>query len=291
MSQDIQIKQILKDRRLAPSKKLGQNFLVHRRTAEFIVTKAGVCPADTIIELGVGLGSLTQPLAEQVDKVIGLEIDHGIIDYHAEQHDLPTNVTLVHQDLLKADFGALAKETGGRLKIMSNLPYSLSNPLLFKLLENHQSMEWAVLMLQKEVGQRLTAEIGTKNYGVLSVLLASRATVKTLMQVGPGQFHPRPKVDSVVVKISFSPAPARVETLPGYDEKLLRKVVNAAFQQRRKTLHNALAAACLDGITKESLISIFAESHIDPKIRAERLSLEDFVRLTREIARFQSNAS
>lgn len=284
MPTDLPIKKILADRGLSPNKKLGQNFLVHRQTAEKIVALAGVTAEDTVLELGVGLGSLTQPLAEQVRQVIGLELDAGIIAFHEEQRDLPDNVTLLHQDLLKADFGAMALQSGSPLKIVGNLPYSISNPLLFKLTENRQHLAWAVLMLQKEVGQRLTAPVGSKEYGVLSVLLAGCATVQTLMQVGPGQFHPRPKVDSVVVKISFQPVPARVAQLPPHDPKLLRRIVNAAFQQRRKTLRNALAAGSIGNMPREELAEFLIRTGITPETRAERLSIEDFVRLTRAIA-------
>jgi 16S rRNA (adenine1518-N6/adenine1519-N6)-dimethyltransferase len=284
MLSGLSIKKILDDRGLSPSKKLGQNFLVHRQTAEKIVSLAGVTREDTVLELGVGLGSLTQPLALQVRQVIGLELDAGIIAFHEEQQDLPANVTLLHQDLLKADFGVMARQTGGPLKILGNLPYSISNPLLFKLTENRQHLAWAVLMLQKEVGQRITAPVGCKEYGVLSVLLAGCASVQTLMQVGPGQFHPRPKVDSVVVKICFQPAPARVTELPAHDHALLRRIVNAAFQQRRKTLRNALAAAGLGNMPRTELAELLLRTGINPETRAERLSVEDFVRLTGAIA-------
>jgi 16S rRNA (adenine1518-N6/adenine1519-N6)-dimethyltransferase len=284
MTNDLQIKKILTRHRLAPSKKLGQNFLVHRQTAERIVELSGVTQDDSVVELGVGLGSLTLPLAERVRQVVGLELDAGIIAYHREQQDLPANVTLIHQDLLKADFGELAAQTGGPLKILANLPYSISNLLLFKLIESRESMNWAVLMLQKEVGQRLTAPVGSKEYGVLSVLLADCASVKTIMRVGPEQFHPRPKIDSVVVRITFRPMPARVEQLPPHDRKLLRRIVNAAFGQRRKTLRNSLSAGMINGLSREQISALLSQSGINPENRAERLTLEDFVRLTNAIA-------
>src|SRR3990167_1622380 len=176
MANYLPIKKILTEHQLAPSKKLGQNFLVHRQTAERIVELSGVTPDDSVVELGVGLGSLTLPLAERVRQVIGLELDAGIVAYHRERQDLPANVTLIHQDLLKADFGGLATQSGGPLKILANLPYYISNLLLFKLIENRAALGWAVLMLQKEVGQRLTAPVGSKEYGVLSVLLADCAS-------------------------------------------------------------------------------------------------------------------
>jgi len=284
MANYLPIKKILTEHQLAPSKKLGQNFLVHRQTAERIVELSGVTPDDSVLELGVGLGSLTLPLAERVKQVIGLELDAGIIAYHQEHQSMPANVTLIHQDLLKADFAGLAAQSNGPLKILANLPYSISNLLLFKLIENHESLDRAVLMLQKEVGQRLTASVGSKEYGVLSVLLAGCASVKTIMQVGPDQFHPRPKVDSVVVRITFRPIPERVAQLPAHDRKLLRRIVNAAFGQRRKTLRNSLSAGMINGLSREQISALLTQSGINPETRAERLTIEDFVRLTNAVA-------
>lgn len=275
-----EIKSILKSGQLAPSKQRGQNFLVNPRTAEAIVANAGVTGDDTIIELGVGLGSLTLPLAAKAKAVIGIEVDRGIMKWHEEQNILPPNVTLIHQDLLKSDFRDLAEKVGGRLKIIANLPYSISNPLVFKLIENRDIMEYAVLMLQKEVGQRLQAAPGTKAYGVLSVLLGAYASTRIIMNVGPGQFHPRPKVDSVVAKMTFAPTPNRVAALPAHDYVLLKKLVNAAFQQRRKTLFNSLSSSNIPGTDKGHLAIILAKAAIEPKIRPEKLTVEDFVRLT-----------
>lgn len=278
------IKDILKNEKLAPSKKRGQNFLIHRQTAAAIVALAGVSADDTVVELGVGLGTLTGPLAEKVNRVIGLEIDSGIIDWQTTSGNLADNVQLIHQDLLKADFPDLAQQCGGRLKILANLPYSISNPLLFKLLDNQAVMEWAVLMLQKEVAMRLVAAPGTKEYGILSVLMAGSASVTRLLDVGPGQFHPRPKVDSVVVKITFHPVPQRASSLPAHDPELLRKVVRSAFQKRRKTLLNSLSSSPFVDFAKENCRRALLGAGIDPTTRAERLTIEDFVALTRELA-------
>ena len=276
-------KEILAHHQLAPSRKRGQNFLVNRHVAEAIVELSGVSQDDRVIELGVGFGALTIPLAAKAEHVFGLEIDAGIIKYHQESGDLPVNVTLLHQDLLQADFARLAEECGSRLKILANLPYSLSNPLLFKLVENREVLESAVLMLQKEVAQRLLARPATKEYGVLTVLLNGCAEIKKLLDVGPGQFHPRPKVDSVVVKITFLPVPDRVAKLPEHDPILLKKLVKAAFQQRRKTLQNSLSASGLSGTAKIDLPALFRKAAIDPMIRPERLTVEDFVQLARTI--------
>ncbi|HSH13112.1 MAG TPA: 16S rRNA (adenine(1518)-N(6)/adenine(1519)-N(6))-dimethyltransferase RsmA, partial [Desulfurivibrionaceae bacterium] len=269
----------LHQRQLAASRQRGQNFLVHRRTAELIVEMAGVTPEDRVVELGVGFGALTGPLAARAAAVIGLEIDSGIIAWHQDEQDLPANVSLRHEDLLKADFPRLAEECGGRLKIVANLPYSISNPLLFKLLENRTIVDSAVLMLQKEVAQRLTAKPATKEYGILTVLLNGCARVEKLLDVGPGQFHPRPKVDSVVVKIYFFPQPERAAQLPTHDHELLKKLVKASFQQRRKTLLNSLSASGLPGTAKDTLPDLLKQAEVDPQVRPERLTVEDFVRI------------
>ncbi|MDF1578024.1 MAG: 16S rRNA (adenine(1518)-N(6)/adenine(1519)-N(6))-dimethyltransferase RsmA [Desulfobulbales bacterium] len=285
MSEQNNIKQILRSARLAPSKERGQNFLVNPATSEAIIAAAGVTGEDTIVELGVGLGAMTIPLAEKAEKVIGIELDKGIVKWHEEQKILPANVTLIHQDLLKADFRELSARIGSRLKIIANLPYSISNPLVFKLIENRECMEYAVLMLQKEVGQRLQAGPGTRTYGVLSVLLAACASTKIVMKLGPEQFHPRPKIDSVVTRIVFDPMPAQVRELPEHDPALLRKVVNAAFQQRRKTLFNSLSSSGIAGTDKKRLKLVLEKTGIDPRVRPEMLSVEDFVRLLNAIQR------
>ena len=278
-------KSILHDRKLAPKKRFGQNFLVNKDMVHRIIHKAAPKPTDTIIEFGVGLGALTHPLAAQVERVIGLEVDSGIVRMHQEQNELPENVTLLHEDIMKADFPRLAEMAGGRMKIIANLPYSVSNPLLFKLIEHAEIMDSAVLMLQKEVGQRLVAKHSTKDYGVLSVLLGSKASVELLMTLGPGNFHPRPKVDSVVVKIVFHPKPKRVEELPPHDYILLKKIVKAAFQQRRKTLLNALSGAV--GSLKSSKVAIkenILKTGLSEKRRPDTLTLEEYITLTRVFA-------
>lgn len=279
-------KSTLKQHRLAPHKKLGQNFLVQQRIADNIIGLADINSDDTVIEIGVGLGALTRPLSRKAGQIIGIEIDAGIIRMHEEKNELPDNVTLIHQDVLKTDFSVLAEDTGKPVKIVANLPYSISNPFIFKMLENPGAVEWAILMLQKEVAQRLVAQPGTKAYGILSVLLACRASVETLMNVGPGNFHPQPKVDSQVVRIRFLPVPERAVSLPDFDYKLLERVVKAGFQQRRKTLLNSLAAAAIIDVEKEILAGLIEQAGISTRRRCETLSLDDFVLLTNILAAY-----
>ncbi len=281
-------KQSLAEHSLSPKKRFGQNFLVHRRTAEAIVAAGGVCRLDCIVEVGVGLGALSRPLAEAAGHVFGLEIDSGIVRYHLVENDLPDNITLIHADVLKTDFKELAERCNGPLKILANLPYSISNPFVFKLIDNRSHMAWATVMLQKEVAERLMAEPGTKEYGVPTVLLQSCATVTPLMTLKPGEFHPRPKVDSVVVRIDFTSGSKRLRDLPAYNYRLFKSIVRAAFGQRRKTLVNTLGCAepfrpgpdmgCgMEG--KELAGRVIEAAGINPGIRAEKLVLEDFVRL------------
>ncbi len=282
-----QTKAQLKQQGLAPSKKLGQNFLVHRHTAERIVRLASLSRQDSVIEIGVGLGALTTPLAESAARVIGLETDSGLIRLHKKEQDLPENVELIHQDVLQADFSDLVRKSEGkRLKIIANLPYSISSPFLFKLIEQHDKIDFAVVMLQKEVGLRLLAVPGTKEYGIPTIMMASCAETTLLMRVKPEEFHPRPKVDSVVVRLRFQPVPDRVQALESFDYGLLKTVVNGAFGQRRKTLLNALSSTGL--LSKEAIRQCIVSAKLSPSIRAEKLELEDFVKLCSEIRKYQT---
>jgi len=274
-------RKMLKRKGLAPNKKLGQNFLVHEHTPRRIVELAGLSPEDQVVEVGVGLGALTRPLAAAVAKVIGLEADSGIIRLHQEQQDLPTNVQLIHADVLKINFADLIGPEQ-RLKIVANLPYSISTPFLFRLIEHADLMDFAVVMLQKEVALRLMAHPNTKEYGAPTVLLASCAAIRLLLKVHPTDFHPRPKVDSVVVRIEFHPQPNQVQALGAFDRKHFSRVVHAAFGQRRKTLLNALDSAALVADKKE-LARCIEAADIAPSARAETLTLENFVQLSRMI--------
>lgn len=284
-----QTREALKSNRLAPKKRFGQNFLVHRQTAESIVRAGQVSDSDIILEVGVGLGALTQPLAAAAKQVFGYEIDSGIIRYHEEQGNLPDNVTLVHQDILTADFQTIADRCGGKLKIVANLPYSISNPFIFKLIDNAVLIETATIMMQKEVAERLMAEPNTKEYGVPTVLLASCATVHKLMALKPGEFHPRPKVDSVVVRLDFR---NKSVSHDDYDFALFRRLVKVTFNQRRKTILNTLSGAALFGdltgedkkANKGATLCSINLAKLSPEARPETLTCEDFINLAVQVA-------
>lgn len=271
-----QTKQLLQSRHLAPHKRLGQNFLVDAHTPARIVALADLQPTDRVLEVGVGLGALTRPLAAAAAEVIGIEADSGIIRLHEEVQDLPENVRLVHADILKVDLAALCRDNE-RLKIVANLPYSISTPFLFRLIEQRQAVHSAVIMLQKELALRLWAQPGNKEYGAPTVLLAACADVEILLEVGPEKFHPRPQVDSLVLRLNFFPEPERLKVLADFDRALFSRIVRTAFSQRRKTLSNALLPLGLD---KETLAEQLGKAGISPGARAETLSLADYVRLT-----------
>ncbi|CAG36904.1 16S rRNA (adenine(1518)-N(6)/adenine(1519)-N(6))-dimethyltransferase RsmA [Desulfotalea psychrophila] len=273
----------LKKHKLAPKKRFGQNFLVHKQTAEAIVRAGEVGEDDIITEIGVGLGALTVPMAHQAKHVYGIEIDNGIIKYHEEEQDLPDNVTLIHQDVLKVGFGDLAEKCGGKLKILANLPYSISHPLIFKLIEHRDIIPTATIMLQEEVADRLLAKPGTKEYGIPTILLGCCASIKKKMVLKPAEFHPRPKIDSAVITVDFTKPPE----LPEYNKELLSRVVRSAFSQRRKTILNTLSSASFFFAEKENKAKnkAMTEKTIEKagfavSLRPEVLSIQDFVRLT-----------
>jgi 16S rRNA (adenine1518-N6/adenine1519-N6)-dimethyltransferase len=281
-------KELLAGHGLAPSKKRGQNFLKHRSTALQIVAQAGFSEDDHIVEVGVGLGALTRCLAEQVRRVTGIEIDRGIVSYLEESARLPINVSLLHQDVLKTDFNTLCETEGTPLKIISNLPYSISNPFVFKLIDNRALVDRVVILLQKEMARRLSAAPHSKDYGIPSVLLQSCAEVRPLMEVGAAEFHPRPKVDSLLIEIRFEPGRISEEHF-----RVLRDTVRAAFSARRKTLTNNLLASLpadlLQGTDKSQrrafIVKVLEETGLNPDIRAEDVTVETFIILAERLSR------
>ncbi|MBB5346543.1 ribosomal RNA small subunit methyltransferase A [Desulfoprunum benzoelyticum] len=282
----------LQQHHLAPKKKFGQNFLVHRHTAEAIVRAGEIGPDDVIVEVGVGLAALTLPLAQTARRVVGIEIDSGIIRFHQQEHDLPDNVILLHRDILKTDFDELEQQCGGRLKIIANLPYSISNPFIFKLIENRRHVEKATIMLQKEVADRLLAAPGSKDYGIPSVLLQHCARVRKMLTLSPAEFHPQPKIDSVVIQIAFHLQQDRSDVLSPEEMELFTKIVRAAFSQRRKTILNTLSSANFfpalpdRNDVKKLTEDVIITAGLSPQVRPETLPIKAFEDLSRSFHRF-----
>ncbi|MBP8644591.1 MAG: ribosomal RNA small subunit methyltransferase A [Syntrophobacteraceae bacterium] len=255
-------------------KLLGQHFLTQPDTAMRIVESAQIRDSEVVMEVGPGLGALTQFLLSKKCALHLVELDRDLVSFLRKAlSDRSEEVQIHEMDVLRFDFSGLAEAVGQPLVVVGNLPYSISSPLVFCLLEAHGKLARAVFMVQKEVGLRLAADPGTKDYGVLSVLLGIYAQTKLLFSVGPGQFFPRPKVDSVVVRMDFMERDL-AEELPF---SFLRDLVGAAFQQRRKTIRNSLrsfAARC--GMRIEDVLS---SADIDSERRPETLSPQDYVRI------------
>lgn len=274
----------MKAKGLSPRKSLGQNFLVDANIARKIVEKAELTPEDIVVEIGPGLGALTQELARRAGLVIALEIDRGLVAALREIVTGIENVCLVEGDALKTDFDELVREVlgvedRGRLpgyKIVANLPYCITSPLLVHLLGNNFNIQYLVVMLQAEVAERLVARPGVKDYGTLTVFVQYFAEPQIIMRVPRTVFYPRPEVDSAVVRLVVRPQPpVDIE-----DREFFFRVVRAAFAQRRKTLANALRTLTS---AREPVEAALSEAGIAPLRRAETLSLEEFVRLSRSL--------
>lgn len=259
---------------LRTSKRLGQNFLVDAGVVRAIVDAADLSPADTVLEIGPGIGTLTQGLAESGARIVAVELDKKLPAVLAETLKGYDNVTVVPGDILKLDIlRILNLGAGERFKVVANLPYYITTPILMALLEQHLPIERMVTMVQKEVAVRMTARPGSKDYGALSVAVQYHTDARIVMDVPPRAFMPAPEVTSSVIACCVRETPAVHPT----DEKLFFRLVRAAFGQRRKTLLNALTGA---GLTKELCRAGLAAAGIAESLRGEQLSLADFARLS-----------
>ena len=259
---------------LRASKRLGQNFLVDAGVVRAIVDAADLSPADTVLEIGPGIGTLTQGLAESGARVVAVELDKKLPAVLAETLKGYDNVTIVPGDILKLDIlRILNLGAGEQFKVVANLPYYITTPILMALLEQHLPIARMVTMVQKEVAVRMTARPGSKDYGALSVAVQYHTDARIVMDVPPRAFMPAPEVTSAVIACCVRETPAVHPT----DEKLFFRLVRAAFGQRRKTLLNALTGA---GLTKELCRAGLAAAGIAESLRGEQLSLADFARLS-----------
>jgi 16S rRNA (adenine1518-N6/adenine1519-N6)-dimethyltransferase len=273
-------KSLLQRLGLRPKKSLGQHFLLHPHQARRIVDALDATPRDVVVEIGPGLGALTVLLAETAREVVALEVDAFLADYlRRELFAAAPHVRIIKEDVLKFDLAGLSREAGQALKVAGNLPYHITSPLLFKLIEEKAAVARAVLMVQEEVGERLLARPGGKDYGILSVLAQYHFTLERLFSLSPANFYPPPQVRSVVLRLNPGHPDPRAR-----DESLFRRVVKTAFAKRRKTLKNTLAAqAGAFGLQPEELLAMVQEAGIDPGRRAETLSVAHFVELSNRI--------
>ncbi|MBN1881819.1 MAG: ribosomal RNA small subunit methyltransferase A [Deltaproteobacteria bacterium] len=247
----------------------GQHFLTNRNIAQRIVDITAPGPESVVVEIGPGTGALTDLLTERAGRVIAIESDRKLACYLTDA--FRDRAEIVFGDALSFDYRELGKGIGASFLVVANLPYNISTELIFRLLDVREHVERMVLMLQKEVAQRLVAKPGTKEYGVLTVLVTMLCDVSTALSVGPGNFHPRPKVDSRVVVFDM----LRESRVPVKDMQLFRRVVRASFGTRRKTLRNALRSLS-DIIERDALSEIEGITGLDFTRRGETLTIGEF---------------
>lgn len=271
--------EILKRHGILPKKRLGQCFLHDRKVAERIVALADPGKGETVIEIGAGVGLMTRLLAERAGRVIALELDPPLVAVLREELGEEEKIEIVETDVLKYDFHEARGPGPGRLAVVGNIPYYLSSPLLFYLLDFRREIERAVLMVQEEVAERLAATPGSRAYGIPSVIISMYADVTRDLSVGPDRFYPRPKVCSAVVTVRYREA----SRLPLASPDLFSRLVKVSFAGRRKTLFNNLRGAGIAGLSPPEIINVLSEAGIDGKRRAETLSALEFGHLSNVI--------
>lgn len=262
------------------NKRLGQNFIIDGNIIKKIADVAGLDESTGVLEIGPGFGTLTQVLCKKAKKVIAVEVDENLREVHKGTLNYP-NLKIVYEDFLKVDVNKLIEEEfqGLDVKIVANLPYYITTPIITKVLEEKYKVSKIVVMVQKEVAQRLNAKAGTKEYGALTLAVQYRADTNIAMIVPNTVFMPRPKVDSAVVELKILPEPKiRVR-----DERMLFAVIRASFGQRRKTILNGLSKNL--NISKDIINESLVYAGIPPGIRGEDLTLEEFGRISDEIVK------
>ncbi len=271
-------REVLSRYNMSAKKKFGQNFLIDSGVLEGIVEAAGVTEDDFVLEIGPGIGTLTQYLAEAARYVVAVEIDTSLIKVLEDTLSEYDNVTVINKDILKVDLGELAERynEGKPIKVVANLPYYITTPIIMKLFESGAPIEGITVMVQQEVAERMAASPGSKDYGALSLAVAFFARAEEAMSVPPSSFIPQPGVGSAVVTLKKHKEP-RVSVR---DEKYLFEIIRTSFNQRRKTIANSISNNPHLGVTREQVQDALKRMGIDEKSRGETLSLEQFSELS-----------
>lgn len=259
-------------------KKFGQNFLIDTRVLERIIEAAQITKDDCVLEIGPGIGTMTQYLAESAREVVAVEIDKMLIPILEDTLSAYDNVTVINDDILKVDVNRIVEEkNGGRpIKVVANLPYYITTPIIMGLFESHVPLKSITIMVQKEVADRMQVGPGTKDYGALSLAVQYYAKPEIVANVPPNCFIPRPNVGSAVIRLTrFEEPPVEVE-----DEQKMFALIRASFNQRRKTLVNGLANAPQLQVTKEQIAEALEKMQLPPTVRGEALTLEQFAQLS-----------
>lgn len=270
--------EVIKKYEFCFQKKFGQNFLIDGHVLDKIIAGAGVTKDDMVLEIGPGIGTMTQYLAEAAGKVVAVEIDRNLLPILQETLADYDNVKVIHADVLSLDLEKLVQEeNGGRpIKVVANLPYYITTPIIMALFEQHVSLANVTVMVQKEVAARMKSGPGSKDYGALSLAVQYYAEPYIVANVPCNCFMPRPNVDSAVIRLTrYEEPPVQVK-----DEKMLFKIIRASFNQRRKTLQNGLNNSSELNFTKDQIAAAIAEAGFSPSVRGEALTLEQFAKLT-----------
>lgn len=266
---------------LSPQKKFGQNFLIDEHVLEKIIEAAQVGKDDLVLEIGPGIGTMTERLSEAASEVIAVEIDRNLIPVLSGNLSGRDNVRIIHADILEMNLKELfEKEKKGRkIRVVANLPYYITTPIVMRLLEEKLPIDSITVMVQKEVAERMQAEPGNKSYGAISLAVAYYAKAEIAAHVPPNCFIPRPGVGSAVITLSLYDTPS----VSVKDETYLFQVIRASFRQRRKTLVNSLSHAPELGITKEDAAEALKEEELSEQIRGEVLTLKQFAALSERL--------
>ncbi|KNF09812.1 ribosomal RNA small subunit methyltransferase A [Gottschalkia purinilytica] len=274
------IKEIMEKYGFKFSKSLGQNFLIDGNIIEKICDKSEITKEDGIIEVGPGIGALTQQLCEKAGKVVSVELDKTLIPILKDTLKDYDNFELVHGDILKVNINEIIEDRlkGLNVKVVANLPYYITTPIIMRLLEERLAIEKIVVMVQKEVAVRMKASPGNKDYGALSVAVQYYSKPEIIVNVPKNVFIPKPNVDSAVIMLDVYDKPQ----VNVKDEKTMFEIVRAAFGKRRKTILNALSSSSLR-LEKDEINEILNKCNIDPKKRGEVLSIEDFANIANNI--------
>lgn len=270
--------EVIKKYEFCFQKKFGQNFLIDGHVLDKIIAGAGVTKDDMVLEIGPGIGTMTQYLAEAAGKVVAVEIDRNLLPILKETLADYDNVKVIHADVLSLDLEKLVQEeNGGRpIKVVANLPYYITTPIIMALFEQHVPLANVTVMVQKEVAARMKSGPGSKDYGALSLAVQYYAEPYIVANVPCNCFMPRPNVDSAVIRLTrYEEPPVQVK-----DEKMLFKIIRASFNQRRKTLQNGLNNSSELNFTKDQIAAAIAEAGFSPSVRGEALTLEQFAKLT-----------
>ena len=270
-------KEIINKYSFAFQKKFGQNFLIDSNVLESIIRGAEITKDDFVLEIGPGIGTMTQYLCEAARQVVAVEIDKMLIPILEDTLSEYDNVEVINQDVLKVDIKSLAdeKNNGKPIKVVANLPYYITTPIIMELFESGVPIDSITIMVQKEVADRMQTGPGSKDYGALSLAVQYYATAKVILNVSATCFMPRPNVDSAVIKLTRHKEP----TVNVADEKLMFKIIRASFNQRRKTLVNGLKNSPELSFSKEQIVKAVEKIGKPETIRGEALTLEEFAEL------------